>query len=87
MNNLIHGFIAIVGAPLVGTLKTIVGSPKLANKILHGPEAFIGKASNVEDVVCLPRTISNAAYESLRIAPWVKFDEIKNESVFLLRNL
>jgi len=43
--------------------------------IVHGPEAFIGKASKGEIVGVLLRILGNAAYESLRLALRVKFDE------------
>jgi hypothetical protein len=45
---------------------------------LNESEAFICKAFKGEAIVELLRALNNAAYESLRLALWVKIDEKKD---------
>ena len=45
---------------------------------MHELEAFICKALKGEAIVNLLRALNNAAYESLRLALWVKIDEKKD---------
>ena len=44
---------------------------------MHESEVFICKSLKGEAIVELLRAFNNAAYESLRLAPWVKIDEKK----------
>ena len=55
--------------------------------MVHELEAFIGKASKGDVVVCYFEPLGNAAYGSLRLAPWVKFDDETMVSALGIENI